>query len=278
MRIYISADIEGVAGVVSGLQGNPSSGGGQYERARRYMADEVNAAIRGAFNAGATQVVVNDGHGPNTNLQPDLLDPRAELISGKPKSLNMVQGIDEGFDGIMFVGYHARPGTEASVLDHAYLGSVSYEIRLNGRPMGELGLNALMAGHVSVPVLLVTGDDKVQLEAQDLMPGVGTTVVKWSYGRNAARNLSPAESCQRIEAAARRVVAGAGAQPCLFAPPTGPLTLEIDFLRSGQADVAALLPGSRRTGGRTVLYPSADYREIFQVCRVMLLLGSTGDA
>jgi D-amino peptidase len=273
VRVYVSADIEGVAGIVTAEQTMPS-GGGEYARGRALMTAEVNAAIGAAFDAGATHVVVNDAHGPNTNLLVESLDERAELLTGRPKALNMVHGVDAGFDAALFVGYHARTGTAEAVLDHAYLGNVGFDMRLNGRPYGEFGLNAMLAGAFGVPVLMTSGDDKLAAEARALLPGIEAVVVKDAVGRTAARTVTPAVARRRVADGVRRALAG-DLRAGLLRPPPPPFELEVVFLRAGMADVAAVMPGVERLDGRTVRWRGDDYVTTFKACRALLLLGST---
>src|SRR5690606_27230844 len=159
VRVYIVADIEGIAGVAHGVEGSP--GNPEYERARRLMTEEANALIRGIFEADAdSAVTVADSHGPYRNLIPEELDERAVLSRGKPRLYGMVDGIDQDYDVAMFVGVHGQAGSDRSVLSHTFTG-VILDVRLNGTSMGELGLNAAMAGAHGVPVALISGDQSV---------------------------------------------------------------------------------------------------------------------
>ncbi len=273
MRVYVSSDIEGVAGVVNAEHQNPGAGI-EYQRARRLMTEEVNAAARAAFDAGASAVVVNDAHGPNTNVLIEDLDERVQLITGRPKALHMVHGIDEGFDAALFLGYHARPGTAEAILDHAYLGSVVDTLRLGEREQGEFSLNAMAAGVFGVPVVMASGDDKLAAEVAELLPATEVAVVKWAASRTAARTLTPATARVTIASAVTRALRSLPAA-CLLRPPEPPVTLEVRFVRTSQADHAALLPGSERLDGRTVRYVGDDYLEVFRACRALLLLGSS---
>jgi D-amino peptidase len=267
MRVYISVDMEGIAGVVHEDQTDPieTRHAGEYNRFRRLMTNEANAAIAGALEAGATGVLVNDSHWLMRNLLAEELNPVAELLSGGPKRLSMVEGIDGGFEAAMFVGYHARAGTRNATIDHTYTSRV-YEARVNGQPVGELALNAAMAGLHGVPVALVSGDQALAAEAKALLgSAVETVVVKEAVGRFAARSLAPAVACQRIRAGAAAALKRKRA-PFTF---TAPIRLEVDFVVSQMADMAELVPGSGRTGGRTVSYTGDDYREVFQAWRAM---------
>jgi D-amino peptidase len=273
VRVYVSSDIEGVAGVVVAEQTVPS-GGTEYQRARKLMTAEVNAAVRAAFDAGAAEVLVNDGHGPNTNLLVEELDERIELLTGRPKPLNMMHAVDEGFDAALLLGYHARTGTTDAVLDHAYLGGVGFDLRLNGRSHGEFGLNAMLAGSFGVPVVMTSGDDKLVAEALELLPRIEAVQVKRAVGRTAARTLTPAAARATIAGAVRRALVG-DLEANLLRPPPPPYDLDVVFLRSGMADVAAVMPGTERLDGRTVRWRGDAYVDAFRACRALLLLGST---
>jgi D-amino peptidase len=267
MRVYISVDMEGVAGVVHEDQTDPVDPrhAGEYNRFRRLMTAEANAAIEGALAAGAERVLVNDSHWLMLNLLAEELHPSAELLSGGPKLRSMVEGVELGFDAAMFVGYHARAGTQHAIIDHTYTSRV-YEARLNGRPAGELAINAALAGTYGVPIAMVSGDQALAAEARELLgSAVETVVVKQAVGRFAARSVSPAESCRRIREGATAALGRAHA-PMLLAPP---IRLEVDFQLTQMADMAELVPGSRRTGGRTLEYVHEDYREVFRAWRAL---------
>jgi D-amino peptidase len=272
MRVYISVDMEGVAGVVHEDQTDPTEPlhSGEYNRFRRLMTNEANAAIAGALEAGATAVVVNDSHWLMRNLLAEELNPKAELMSGGPKRLSMVEGIDGGFDGAMFVGYHAKAGTRNATIDHTYTSRV-YEARINGQPVGELALNSAMAGVHRVPVALVSGDQALAAEAKALLgAGIETVVVKEAVGRFAARSVAPTVACERIRSGAVAALRRKHV-PFTF---KAPIRLEVDFVVSQMADMAELVPGSARTGGRTVSYAGEDYREVFRAWRAMYNLAS----
>jgi D-amino peptidase len=272
MRVYISVDMEGIAGVVHEDQTDPieSRHAGEYNRFRRLMTNEANAAIAGALEAGASGVLVNDSHWLMRNLLAEELNPGAELLSGGPKRLSMVEGIDGGFDAAMFIGYHARAGTRHATIDHTYTSRV-YEARINGQPVGELALNAAMAGVHGVPVALVSGDQSLAAEARALLgSGVETVTVKQAVGRFAARSVAPEIACERIRTGAVAALKRKHA-PFTF---TSPIRLEVDFIVSQMADMAELVPGSSRTGGRTVGYVDDDYREVFRAWRAMYNLAS----
>jgi D-amino peptidase len=273
MRVYISVDMEGVAGVVHEDQTDPTEPrhAGEYNRMRRLMTSEGNAAIEGAVEAGATRILVNDSHWLMRNLLAEELHPSAELLSGGPKLRSMVEGVELGFDAALFVGYHAMAGTRHAIIDHTYTGTV-HEARLNGRPVGELGINAALAGSYGVPVAMVSGDQALAAEAKALLgDAVETVVVKHAVGRFAARSVSPAESCRRIREGAAAALPRTHA-PLVLDPP---IRLEVDFALTHMADMAELVPGSVRTGGRTLEYVHDDYREVFRAWRALYNLAGS---
>jgi D-amino peptidase len=272
MRVYISVDMEGVAGVAHENQTDPNEPryAGEYNRFRKLMTYEANAAIAGALEAGAKSILVNDSHWHMRNLLAEELNPAAELMSGSPKHLSMVEGIETGFDAAMFIGYHARAGTRNATIDHTYTSRV-YEARLNGEQVGELAINAAMAGVHGVAVAMVSGDQALAAEARALLgDSVETVIVKQAVGRFAARSVAPSLSCERIRAGA---VAALRRKHSPFKL-TAPIRLEVDFTLTQMADMAELVPGSSRTGGRTVSYAGDDYREVFRAWRAMYNLAS----
>jgi D-amino peptidase len=275
MHVFISVDMEGIAGVVHEDQTDPSDPrhAAEYERSRRLMTGEANAAVEGAFAGGATRVVVSDSHWFMRNIAADELHPGAELVSGGPRRLSMMDGIDGGFDAAFCIGYHGMAGTADAVIDHTYTNRIR-AVRLNGRAVGELGLNAALAGTFGVPVVLVSGDQSLAAEAKDLLgDAVEAVVVKQAVSRFAARSVSPEVARARIRVAAGRVLAQ---RPAPFAM-SAPITLEVEFALTHQADMAELVPGSMRPDGRTVRFIAGDYRETFRAFRAFANLSSIRD-
>jgi D-amino peptidase len=276
MRVYFSVDMEGIAGVVHEDQTNPVDPrcAVEYGRFRRLMTLEANAAIAGAVAGGATTILVNDSHWEMRNLLAEELHPAAELLSGGPKTWSMMEGIDAGWDLAGFIGYHAKAGTPSAILDHTYSDCI-LDVRLNGRSVGELGLNAALAGAHGVPVAVVSGDQALAAEARDLLgAGIEAIVVKHAVSRHAARALPPEEAREQIRAAVQRAVTARRADRDSGRPFTvaSPVQLEVDFVRTVQADHAAMTPGVRRSGGRTVTYAHEDYRQVFHAFRTMFNL------
>jgi D-amino peptidase len=263
--------MEGVWGVVHGDQTSPESP--EYGPARKWMTDDVNAVIAGLFEAGATEVVVNDAHGSQRNIIPDVLDPRAFLISGSPKPLSMMQGIDGTFQACLFIGYHAKAGTEAAILDHTISGSVVYTIRVNGQEMPELALNGAIAGYFNVPVIMVSGDTAVCGQAKSVL-GTETVgvAVKDAVGRYAAKMVPRDDARLLLKVGAKEaLLKSASMEPFMVQPPC---RFELGFHTSGQAEVAWLVPGVTRADARTVVFSSNDYLEGFRLLRALIALAS----
>lgn len=249
MKIYICADIEGVAGVVNPEQTRP--GNPEYERARRLMTLEVNAAIEGALRAGATEILVNDAHGPMTNLVTETLHPEARLILGKPKPLNMFEGLDRSFAAVFCIGFHARAGA-MGVLAHTVNGFAFTDIRLNGISYGEAGLYGTYAGMLGVPVALISGDDCCLAENRELFSGAVLVETKRALGNRAANNL-PVEAARAAirDGAYRAVTSLPGMAPFVLEPP---FVLELVLTQPALADLAAIIPGARRIDALTVAF------------------------
>ncbi|HJU75734.1 MAG TPA: M55 family metallopeptidase [Gemmatimonadaceae bacterium] len=267
LKVYISVDMEGIAGVVASHQTGP--GGHEYGWARRLMTAEANAAIVAAFEAGATEVVVNDSHGSQTNLPADEIDRRASLITGQPKPFGMTQGLDSTFDAAIYIGYHAHGSEAASVLGHTFSGALKH-VRINGQEVGEYGLNGMVAGHFGVPVVLISGDDKIAAEARAFFPGIETVIVKQGIAMSAARTLHPQEARSRIAAGVKAALGRRSSiRPNRL---TTPITLEIELSQMAYADAAANIPGMVRVDGLTVRYVAPDALTAYRVARVIMAL------
>jgi D-amino peptidase len=266
MKIFLSSDMEGTAGVVDWAQcvgDGPEAAAG-----RRLLLAEVNAAIDGAVAGGATEIVVNDSHSTMRNLPPDALAGGASYISGSHKPLYMMQGLDSSFGAVLFVSYHGSVGAPAG-LSHTYNPRAVVEARLDGVVTGEAGINALVAAHYGVPVVLVTGDRCACEETSALIPGVHEAVVKEPVSRVAAHSLHPARACALIRDAAEQAVKGAAAAA---PPPLGQAVLEVSVRTTDIAEAATWVRGVERTGLRELRFtgddPLATYRSF---CAAILL-------
>jgi D-amino peptidase len=271
MRVLISADAEGVTGVTSTnelLFGKP-----HYEFMRLMMTEDVNAAIAGAFDGGATEVIVNDAHWTMTNVLIEKLDPRADFIKGFQKHLCMVEGVQDGADAVFFVGYHARTGDSNGVANETVLGREIIEIRMNGQPVGESEINAALCGHYGAPVALATGDDVYERELRETLPEVEFGLTKHAIDRWTARCLSVERSRANIRAAAQRAMERVGRGE--FAPHvvSGPVELEVVFSSTAEGLMGSLVPGSVRKTPRTVAYRADDIVAAWKGFFAVLLLG-----
>jgi D-amino peptidase len=246
MRVFISVDMEGVAGVATLDQ--IIRGGTGYPRAQELMTAEANAAIRGAFDGGATEVVVNDSHGTMDNLIHDRLDPRARIIFGAPRASCMVQGITRDDALAVFVGYHAAAGSDG-VLSHTFSSNFT-ELRVNGQPVSEAEVNGLYAAWYGVPVGVVTGDDRICEASRKVFPGVTAVEVKKAHGYASTDTLQPQVACDLVQESVAAAVAGAGElRP---QPVPEELSLEIAFASPLMADMAVSVPKSERVSALTL--------------------------
>src|SRR5882672_11097703 len=196
LKVYISADMEGIGGV-STWQVQAAPGAPEYEKFRRLMTLEVNSAVSGAFDAGATEVLVSDSHWNAQNIDLETLDHRARLVRAFPRPLGMMQGIDDTFDAVVFIGYHAGEGTPSAVLSHTMSSARIFELKLNNTPVPEAGLNAALAGEFGVPVVFVSGDQVVGEQTRELLGPIEAVAVKRATGFYSATMTTPAE-CQRL--------------------------------------------------------------------------------
>jgi D-amino peptidase len=256
-RIFVSVDMEGIAGVVSGEQLGPQ--GFEYASFRELMTQEANAAIAAAREAGATEFVVADSHGNFQNLLPDKLPPDVQLVRGGPRPFGMMQGLDASFDGVVFVGYHASTTNPAGVRAHSFSSANLADLRLNGVSVTEGAWNAALAAHYGVPVLAVAGDDAAVAEVQAQVPGVEGAVVKWPYAFHSARNLSPTAARAVIADAVRKGMARRGASD--LPRSTSPVRVEIRFKSYRPAEVLSWLPGTERVDAHAVRYTVKDMPE-----------------
>ncbi len=264
MKVYISADIEGIGCIVRQEQSSPT--GREYAWARKMMTAEVNAAVCGAFEGGATEVVVTDAHNVGLNLIPEELDERVAIIMGSPRPLCMMEGVETGFDAVFLVGYHGMAGTADSTIVHVFTGRIA-EVRVNDRVIGEIGISAALAGHYGVPVALITGDDKTAREARNLLEGVEVVEVKQGIGAYAARCLTPQQSRRLIFEGARRAMARlADWRPFRI---DGPALLQVRFTTASSADRVLRMPGVKRADGVTVRFEGRDFLEAFKAFNTM---------
>ncbi|HUC26175.1 MAG TPA: M55 family metallopeptidase [Streptosporangiaceae bacterium] len=259
MKILISADMEGTTGVTWPADVEP--GTEQWQRCRAMFTSDVNAAVAGFFDGGATEVLINEAHATMRNLLLESLDERAAMLTGRHKDLTMVEGIQHGdVDGVAFVGYHAGAGTEG-VLAHTYLANSITSVVVNGEPASEGWLNARVAEQYGVPVILITGDDRTCSDAASYAPTAETVAVKQCVSRYAAICTPPAATARAIAAAAAKATALAVRQP-RAEPSLFRVSVEVDAAQLALA--AAIVPGVERTGVRTVEYQATTASEMIR--------------
>ncbi|PLT47538.1 D-aminopeptidase [Paenibacillus pasadenensis] len=272
MKLYVSVDMEGITGMVDSTFVFP--GRHNYARGQQIMTDEANHVIASAFDEGCAEVIVNDSHSKMNNLLIERLHPEAQLLSGDVKPYSMVQGLDASFAGAAFIGYHTMAPTPG-VLSHSMVFG-AHRMWLGGKAVGELGLNAYVAGRYGVPVLLVAGDDRTAVEAEELIPGVTTAVVKTYVSRTSALCLTPDKSGQLLRDKTKEALASRGrVQPLV--PPDKPV-LAIEFANYGQAEWAHLMPGTELDNGSPVVtFAAADMLEAYRAMLVMVELASRAE-
>ncbi len=272
MRLYISADIEGIAGVATRDQ--TMLEGFEYQSGRLWMTDTVAAACRAAFTAGVEEIVVADSHGTHLNILPDRLPKNVRLVRGKPRPLGMVQGVEAGrFDGALFLGWHTGSTHVSGVLGHTMQGRVIREIRLNGRTVSEAGFYHPLIGHFGVPLIGISGDDQFVDETRGLVGDVEAAVVKWAYGTFATRTMTPEESYEVVAETTRRAIARIRD----FKPYRieGEILLEVSFKHRPPAEILSLLPQVERVDGYTIAVKVPDMVAAVNFMVVALAYSST---
>ncbi|MBC5635647.1 M55 family metallopeptidase [Ornithinibacillus sp. BX22] len=267
MKLYLSVDMEGITGLpdytfVSASMHN-------YERARKIMTDETNYVVDAAFQSGCAEVLVNDSHMKMNNILIDQLHPEAELITGGIKTYSMVHGLDDSFSGAMFIGYHTRAGMPG-VMSHSMIHMVR-NFYINDTQLGEIGMNAMVAGYHGVPVLLVSGDDETAKEAEELIPNITTAVVKEAVSRSATKSLTPKKAGELLQGKVKQAIENRHQVKPLL-PPDNPV-LKIEFVNYGAAELAHMMPGTEIIPGTTIVtYQAKDILEAYRALLVMIEL------
>jgi D-amino peptidase len=271
MKVYIATDMEGISGIVDRAQISPP--GVDLRRGRNLLTEDTNAAVRGALAAGATEIVVSSGHGGNgmRNIIDEHLHPAAWLVSGDTRR-STAEGMDEEFAAAVMIGYHTRHGL-SGVLDHTITARDIQEIRVHGRPIGEIGLFGLVAGQRGVPVVLVSGDDRLVPETQEWFPWAVPVVVKYAIGRHAARLMHPARAQELIEQKTADALGRLAEMKPLRVPE--PVVVDVQFKRTAHADEAARVPGVQRTDDCTVRGTTRDAAAAAELVRLCIKLGAT---
>lgn len=274
MRVFVSADMEGITGIAT--PEDCVRGEREYERGTDLMHRDVNAAVAGAAAAGADDIVVNDSHSSMRNLDRERLDDRAALVRGNTKPRSMMQGLTGETDAVLFVGYHAMAGTPTAVLNHTFLGHALVRLRVDGDEVGELGWNARLAGSLGVPVALVTGDDRTVAEAEAELGDPETVAVKTAVDRFSAELRPPSETAPEIEAAAARAIERARDGDAPVSVPERPVEISAAWSTTNAAARAAGTPGVERVGGRETAVTAERYPAAFEAAVAMLRTGNDG--
>ena len=264
LKVYISVDMEGIAGVVTADQLNPA--GFEYDRFRRFMTDEALAAVRAAKAAGATGIVVADSHGNGESLLIDEFPRDVRIVRSWPRRGGMMGGLDSSFSAAMMIGYHASASSPAGVRAHTISSATFTRITINGQDASEGSLGAAQAGALGVPVIFVSGDDVATAELRDRIGNIVTVETKKALSFHSAETLTPAESAARIEAGARSALSRLKEfRP--YTVPT-PVTLEMSYKNYAAAEVFSYLPGMQRVGSRTIKAVAKDIAEAVDIITV----------
>ena len=272
-KIYISADMEGLTGSVTGDQLGPT--GFEYAAFRRIMTEEVLAAIEGARAAGAGEILVSDSHGNGENLLIDMLPDDIRIVRSWPRPLMMMEGIDETFDGAIFIGYHAGTTNPDGVRAHTMSSGRLADVRINSVSVPEAGINAAIAGHFGVPVIMISGDNAIAAEATEIIGDIETAVVKETISFHAATTMTPKAGQQLIRETAERAVSRIGE----FAPylPSTPLTIDVQFKSYRPSQLLAYLPMFERIDAHAVRFTAGDMLETSRVLEFILQYGAVLD-
>jgi D-amino peptidase len=266
MKVFVAIDLEGICGVVA--ERDVDRDGAAADAARAHMAADLDAVVEGCLAADVSEIVVCDAHDDGRNLDAEGLQAEVTLVSGSPTPYSMLQGLGRGCDGALFVGYHARAGTAAAVLEHTWNYKI-FSAAFGGMEVGEFGFGALLAGHFGVPAVYVSGDDKTAVEAEALVPGITTTVVKTGITRLSAELCSPDEARARMRDDVEHSLRAVD-KPAPLAWNGEPLRLT--FTRVEFCDLAAACPGALRIDGRTLELRGADFDEVYRAFLVCVTL------
>ena len=265
MKVFISIDMEGISGVC--VEEQTDRGHATYAGAVDFMRADLDAALAGCFEAGASEVVVRDAHDFMTNVEAGGLPANVSLVGGRGGALDMMEGLDASFAAVLFVGYHAKAGTQAAVLDHTFCGFVAHAF-VGDLELGELGFNAGVAGHFGVPVAFASGDDKLALEAAACVPGITTVITKDGIARNSARLLSPELTGGLIRAGVTHALSSPMPAPVDF----GGKPIRLVFGSTRHGDGASQCSAVRRIDGRTVEIAGPDFVSAYRDCMAALNL------
>ena len=246
-RVFISIDMEGISSIVDWEEVGKDTK--EYQFARKIMVQDLNAAIEGALDAGTKEIMVSDAHGRMRNLRPEDVHEAAVLMRGSPKPDSMMEGISEGHDAAMYVGYHSMKGTLKGICSHTISGSTVQRVWFNGRETGEFGMNSALAGYYGVPSVMLAGDYATTQEAEVFVPGITTATVKWANGRYGAKCLHPKNAAKLIRAKAKEALTKKFPEPRVV---NEPVEIKLELTNAAMADLVMLIPGYERVDGVTV--------------------------
>jgi D-amino peptidase len=253
-KLFISVDMEGVVGVVTADQLGPD--GFEYQRAREWMTGELLAAIEAAREEGVTEFVIADSHGNGENLLIDRLPDDVLIVRSWPRPLGMMQGIDSTFDAVVFLGYHAGTSNPNGVRAHTFSSSRLADVRLNGQSVPEGGVNAAIAGHFGIPVIMVSGDDAAVEQIRSVLGDVEGAVVKWHYSFHSAKTMTPAASYELIGETMKKALRRLDDfEPLVMSTP---VTLDVRFKNYRPSQILAYLPIVERTDSHSIRYVGED--------------------
>jgi D-amino peptidase len=262
LKIYILADMEGISGIrkPEEVSTRDSQVAGEYAHGRKLMMAEINAAVAGCFDGGATEVVACDTHGGGGQVQLAEMDERA--IYETPGLGMMMPALDKTFAGVILIGHHGMAGTANGFLEHTMSSETIYNWKMNGRCIGEIAIEACYAGHHNVPTIMVAGDGAVCAEAKEFFGDIETACVKWAISRNRARCLPGKAGCKLVRETCQRAVERAGRGEFKPYRPTMPATMEIEFQRNDYADAAVANAAYERTGPRSIRWIAHNLKEV----------------
>ncbi len=267
LKVYISVDMEGISGVFARDETFKKEGE-LYSLACKRMAEDVNAAIEGALSVGARKIYVKDAHWNAYNIRPEDLKEEAFLVRGWGPMMSMIDGIEEGFDALLLIGYHSKAGTDEGILSHTYTGVIE-ELKVNGTVLGETGINALLAGHFNTPVVFISGDESVVKEAKKLLGDIEAVAVKSGWTRTAGKGLAPKLAQRKIKEGVERALNSLNR----FHPfkLNKPLAIELTFKEKRFAYLCTFIPGAKGKGTKKVIYKAKDVLEFWKIFNVMML-------
>jgi D-amino peptidase len=267
-KVFISVDMEGITGVVQPAQLGPE--GFEYQRAREWMTGEVNAAIDGVRSSGPAGIVIADSHGNGQSLLIDRLPDDVQIVRGFPRPLEMMQGIDDSFAAAIFIGYHASEWTAGAVRSHTISSARLLGVKLNGQEVSEGIYNAAVAGSFGVPVAFVSGDRLAVTQLQGAIPTAGGAIVKEPLGYHSAMTVTPARGQAMIREGVTRAMASLTAMRPYRV--TMPVTVEVGFKLTIDAERAAFVPGLTRSDAHSVKGTFADMIIVTKLLQVLTSL------